>query len=272
MMKISKNIYKKLFILVIMILITRMVNSCVEFNIYPPSEDIKLGKNLDAEIRKNKNEYPIYNKPEVKSYVQSIVNEIIRSPKMEYRGQFSYTVEIINRDDIVNAFCAPGGYIYVYTGLLKFIDNEATLAGVLAHEIAHAERRHATQRISKAYGMQLLSDAAFGEQKNKWEELGSNMFKGLSLLNNSRDNEYEADEYSFKYLQSTKWYPGSIKFFFDKIKNSVRDNDLKVVLSTHPLPQDRYDKVIDMLKKTNTPPPNEKNTQYRKYLQFKNNL
>ncbi|MBI5326335.1 MAG: M48 family metalloprotease, partial [Ignavibacteriae bacterium] len=89
---------------------------------------------------------------------------------------------------------------------------------------------------------------------------------------NSRDNEYEADEYSFKYLQSTRWYPGSIKFFFDKIKNSVQDNDLKVVLSTHPLPQDRYDKVIEMLKKSNTPPPNEKNTQYRKYLQFKNNL
>ncbi len=271
-MRILKNIYKKLFILVIIIFIAGMMNSCVDFNIYPPSEDIKLGKNLDSEIRRNTNEYPIYNKPGVKSYVQGIVNDIIRSPKMEYRGQFAYTVEIIKRDDIVNAFCAPGGYIYVYTGLLKFIDNEATLAGILAHEIAHAERRHATQRISKAYGMQLLSDAAFGEKKNKYEELGSNMFKGLSLLNNSREDEYEADEYSFKYLQSTKWYPGSIKFFFDKIKNSVQDNDLKVVLSTHPLPQDRYDKVIEMLKKANTPPPNEKNTQYRKYLLFKNNL
>ncbi len=253
-------------------LLMLIVNSCSNFNIYPTSEDIKLGKDLAAEIKKDTKDYPLLNKPEVKNYVQGIVNTILKSPLIEYRGQFAYTVEIINRDDIINAFCTPGGYIYVYTGLLKFIDNEATLAGILAHEIAHAERRHATQRISKAYGAQELSNAVLGEKKTKMGELAANMFSGLSLLNNSRDDEYEADEYSFKYLQSTQWYPGAIKFFFDKIKNSVNDNDLKVLLSTHPLPQDRYDKVIEMLKKANVPPPNEKNTLYHKYFEFKKNL
>jgi predicted Zn-dependent protease len=260
------------FIVIAVIVLTFIVSACADFNIYPPSEDIKLGKNLAAEIKKNTKEYPILNNSDVKNYVQGIVNTIIKSPIIEYRGKFAYSVEIINRDDIINAFCAPGGYIYVYTGLLKFIDNEATLSGILAHEIAHAERRHATQRISKAYGTQLLSNAVLGENKSKLEDMAANMFSGLSLLNNSREDEYEADEYSFKYLQYTPWYPGAIKFFFDKIKSSVQDNDMKVLLSTHPLPQDRYDKVIEMLKKANVPPPNEKNTLYRKYLQFKKSL
>ena len=92
----------------------------------------------------------------------------------------------------------------VYTGLLKFIDNEATLAGVLGHEIAHAERRHATQRITKAYGVQILLSIVLGEKPAQIAEITANLFAGLALLTNSRADETEADEYSFGYLKSTQ--------------------------------------------------------------------
>ena len=144
-----------------------------------------------------------------------MVNQIINSPKVEYRKQFAYKVEIINDDKTVNAFCTPGGYIYVYTGLLKKLDNEAALAGVLGHEIAHAENRHSTQRMTKAYGASILTSIVLGNDAGQLEQLGANLLTGLALLKNSRDDEMEADEDSFYYLESTKWFPGGIKFFFE---------------------------------------------------------
>ena len=54
---------------------------------------------------------------------------------------------------MLNAFCTPGGYIYVYTGLIKYLDNEAQLAGVLGHEIAHADLRHVTDQLTEQYGV-----------------------------------------------------------------------------------------------------------------------
>ena len=141
--------------------------SCIFFfvgcgvNIFPDSEDIKLGQQMDEEIRKNPKQYPIMqDHPEVKQYVMDVGNKVLSSPYITKRGIYAYKYEIIHDDSTINAFCTPGGYIYVYTGLLKFVDNEATLAGVMGHEIAHAERRHTTNRITKAYGAQILLSCA----------------------------------------------------------------------------------------------------------------
>ena len=62
----------------------------------------------------------------------------------------------VKNDSILNAFAIPGGHIYIYTGLLKYLDSEAALAGVLAHEIAHAEKRHATWRTYRDTSNSLL--------------------------------------------------------------------------------------------------------------------
>ena len=90
---------------------------------------------MDAEIRKQPQEYPILsNRPDVKLYVEEIGRKILASPDVKKRGVYAYRFEIIADDKTINAFCTPGGYIYVYTGLLKFLDNEASLAGVIGHE------------------------------------------------------------------------------------------------------------------------------------------
>jgi predicted Zn-dependent protease len=159
--------------------------------------------------------------------------------------------------------------------LLKFVDNEATLAGIIAHEIGHAENRHSTKRMTKAYGTQLLTQLALGDSKNKTAEMAANLFSGLALLKNSRDDEYEADLASFRYLLTTgKWYPGAIRLFFDKIDGSTKGRSdvaegFKTLLSTHPLGPDRVEAVDNLLKQNNVPPPNESNLRYREYLEFK---
>ncbi len=159
--------------------------------------------------------------------------------------------------------------MYVYTGLLKFVENEATLAAVLAHEVAHAERRHATKRMTKQYGASFLLNLILGDDPSQLEELGANMLTGLAFLKNSRDDEFEADEYSFKYLQSTKWYPGGITFFFKKISDNSDGGFLEELLSTHPMPEDRVAAVEDMIAKANIPAPSESNiftTAYQNFL------
>lgn len=240
-------------------------------NIFPASYDAQLGANLDEEIRKNPREYPILNNEAIRSAVQNMVNAIIRSPLVEYRNRFAYRVTIINDPNTINAFCTPGGYIYVYTGLMKAVDNEATLAAVLGHEIAHAERRHATKRMTKALGAQLLLDIALGRNPSRATELAANLFVGLALLKNSRDDEAESDEYSFRYLQSTQWYPGALGFFFEKIKGRG-GGAIERLLSTHPLPQDRIDANAERIRNANLPPPTEATLRTQAYQELKRQL
>lgn len=255
---------------------TLSVSSCkTPVNIFSDSDDVKLGKQIDDEIRKNPREYPILqNRPDVKNYVAGIGQKILNSPHITKRGVYAYTFEIIHDDSTINAFCTPGGYIYVYTGLLKFVDDEATLAGVIGHEIAHAERRHSTRRITQAYGVQILLGLVLGQNPTKVAEITANLFAGLGFLANSRADEKESDEYSFKYLTSTEYYPGGIKFFFQKItgEKGRRGGAVERLLSTHPLPQDRVDHVNGMLAGIGNPASTEANVFASRYRTFKATL
>jgi len=260
-MQMFKKLKSKLIYIYLISVISASV-SCSDdgsLNIYSVQDDKNLGEQLDQEIKSKPDEYPPYYQNPAANYVQDIVNNIIQSSIIKYRTIFAFKTMIIYNDSIVNAFATPGGYIYVYTGLMKFLDNEATLAGVLAHEIAHSERRHATKRMTKAYGLSVLLSIAIGNNPRTVEQIASNLFSGLYLMYNSREDEYEADEYSFKYLQGSKWYPGAIKFFFDKIKQNEQSNFLTLLLRSHPWSQDRWDKIDAMLKANNIPPPTENN-------------
>ncbi len=253
------------------------VSSCSSpINIFSDSDDLKLGQQLDAEIKKDPKQFPILKgRPDVKQYVEGIAQKILASPAIEKRGVYAYQFEIIHDDSTINAFATPGGFIYVYTGLIKFLDNEAALAGVIGHEIGHAERRHATRRITAAYGIQIALGLILGENPGQIAEISANLFTGLGFLANSRSDEKESDEYSFKYLSSTEYYPGGIRYFFDKILEEGKGGGgggLERLLSTHPLPQDRVDDMIEMLAQAGNPQPTEANLFTKRYQAFKSKL
>ena len=244
-------------------------------NIFSDDQDIKLGQQLDEEIRKNSKEYRIMQgHPEIKEYVMAVGNKVLASPAITKRGIYAYKYEIIHNDTVINAFCTPGGYIYVYTGLLKFIDDEATLAGVMGHEIAHAEQRHASKRMTKAYGAQIVLSLGLGDNPSQTAEIGANLFAGLGLLANSRSDENEADEFSMRYLSSTPYYPGGITNFFEKMKDKKGGGGgaFERLLSTHPLDQDRIDHVNLLLKRMGGPKATETNLLKQKYQAFKKKL
>jgi predicted Zn-dependent protease len=244
------------YLLLMVILISAGIfYSCEQSNIFSDKDDVSLGKEMDRQIKNDPNNFHMLEgHQDLKDYVTDIGKYIINtSPKITKRDIYPYNFQVIN-DTIINAFCTPGGFVYVYTGLMKFIDNEATLAGVVGHEIAHAERRHVTQRLTAYYGVSVLLSFILGGNPGFLAELAANMFVGLAFLKNSRDDEAEADYYSIQYLKSTKYYPGAITFFFDKIREEQKKKgqspgSLDRLLSDHPLPDDRIQSVNDILNK-----------------------
>lgn len=264
-------------LLTALLFVSALLQSCEQSNIFSDKDDVELGEQFDKEIKANPKEFPmLQGHQEVKDYVTSMGKDILNSPKIIKRNIYPYNFQIIN-DTIINAFCTPGGYIYIYTGLMKFLDNESGLAGVIGHEIAHAERRHVTQRLTAYYGVSMLLGFILGGNPSMLAEIAANLFVGLAFLKNSRDDETEADYYSIQYLKSTKWYPGGITFFFDKIKEEQRKKgttpgDLDRLLSTHPLPNDRINFVNKELGKLNPKPDPTKGLYTDEYQAMKQKL
>lgn len=252
--------------------------SCEQANIFSDEDDVKLGEEFDKEIKKNPKDFPMLQGHEdLKDYVSGIGKYLLNSsPKIKKKTIYPYNFQIVN-DTIINAFCTPGGYVYVYTGLMRFVDNEATLAGIIGHEIAHAEMRHVTQRLTAAYGVSALLGFILGGNPGVLAEIAANLFVGLAFLKNSRDDEAEADYYSIQYLRTTKYYPGAITFFFDKIKEEQRKKgntpgDLDRLLATHPLPDDRIKNVNKWLKQIVPAPDPTKGLFINEYNQLKQKL
>lgn len=272
----NKGLYP--FVILFSLLVSSaLFQSCEQSNIFSDKDDVEFGEQFDKEIKANPKEFPMLEgHQDVKDYVTSMGKEILTSPKIKKSKIYPYNFQIIN-DTIVNAFCTPGGFVYVYTGLMKFLDNESALAGVVGHEIAHAERRHVTQRLTAYYGVSALLSFILGGNPSILAEVAANLFVGLAFLKNSRDDEAEADYYSIQYLKTSKWYPGGITFFFDKIKEEQRQKgttpgDLDRLLSTHPLPNDRISAVNKELGKINPKPDPTKGLFTDEYQRMKQKL
>ncbi len=249
---------KILFYIVIFLLPITLYNcAAASINLFSDSDDVALGKEVSEEIKNNPKEYPIYkDDPAVKSYInERIVKEILSSPKIQKRNVYDYKIELIDNDSIYNAFAMPGGNIFIYTGILKYLDSEAALAGVLGHEIAHAERRHATKRMTKYYGVSILSSIILGDKPSQIAEISANLFVGLAFLANSRSDEDESDQYSFEYLRDTRFYPGGVKFFFEKMRDdglvNSKSGSIETFLSTHPDPIARISNTNQRLQQNN---------------------
>ncbi|HMS65448.1 MAG TPA: M48 family metalloprotease [Ignavibacteria bacterium] len=248
-------------------------------NIFSVEDDVKMGGELNQQVKEDSKQFPILQgHQDVKDYVSGLGRYVLENSKdINYKNVFPYQFQIIDDDSTVNAFCISGGYIYVYTGLIKFLDNEAALTGVIGHEIAHAERRHMTQRLTSYYGVSVILGLVLGSNPNQLGEIAANLFVGLGFLANSRADEEEADNYSIKYLTGTQYYPGAISFFFDKIraeqkKAGTTPSDLEGLLATHPLPEDRIKNVNTKLNKIKPKPVPTEGLFTDRYQQMKAKL
>ncbi len=134
-------------------------------NFFSIEDDKALGLQVSQQIASDPAQFPILDEnqyPEAYGHINRIRDSILLSGKVRYKDEFKWETKIIEDDSTLNAFATPGGYIYVYTGLIKFLEAEDEFAGVMGHEIAHADRRHSTDQLTKQYGIGTLIQIAFG--------------------------------------------------------------------------------------------------------------
>jgi predicted Zn-dependent protease len=225
------------FILLLPLLIG--CSSGVNLNLFSIEDDREFGRKVSQEIEADP-KYKFLDSvkySEVYDYIYKIRNEILNSGNVKHKNDFDWRIRIIQDDSTLNAFCTPGGYIYVFTGILKFLDSEDQLAGVMGHEIAHADLRHSTRQMTEMFGIQLLLELIAGDSQNI-----KDITSGLIGLTFSRGHEKEADQNSVEYLCPTKYNAAGGAGFFEKLIQKGDSNNPPVFLSTHPDPGNRVEK------------------------------
>ncbi|HXC33966.1 MAG TPA: M48 family metallopeptidase [Verrucomicrobiae bacterium] len=209
-------------------------------NLYSLQREIALGKQAAMEVEKTAK---LINDPVVTEYVNRVGQNLVRNSD----AKVPFTIKVIDSDEI-NAFALPGGFFYVNSGLILRADEEAELAGVMGHEIAHVAARHGTKTATKGELMQLATipimilvpygAAGYGIYE------GLNLAIPMSYLKFTRDAEREADFLGLQYMYKAGYDPNAFVSFFEKIEAEERRHpgSIPKIFSTHPPTPDRVQK------------------------------
>jgi predicted Zn-dependent protease len=221
------------------------------FILIPKSVEVDIGKQVADDVESTEK---ILNNSQVQSYINNVGQKIV---KVCDRKDIKYTFKVLDSEEI-NAFACPGGYIYIYSGLLKILDNEAQLAAVLGHEIGHVVARHSVQRLQIVYGYSILMEFALAGKLSNTARQIVDASTGLILQGYGRENEYEADNYGILYEKKAGYNPNGMIQLFEKFKKmeGKPPTYFEKLLSSHPPAQDRISNGKKQIKKiggTNLP-------------------
>ena len=216
------------------------------FNIFSKQQDIEIGKEGSAEIEKK---VELINRKELSNYIQQIGRKLASAPEAD---EYPYTFKVVH-DESINAFALPGGPTYVHTGLILAAENEAQLAGVMAHEIAHVALRHGTNQASKGsllslgamLGGSLLGSGSIGSQL---AQMGIGFGANSVLLKFSRGAERDADILGARIMAHAGYNPIEMARFFEKLEAETGNRGaVAQFFSSHPNPGNRTQRVEEEL-------------------------
>jgi hypothetical protein len=199
-------------------------------------KEVRAGRMLAAEVDK---EAKFIDDPIITEYVNRVGQNIV----LHSDAKVPFTIKVIDSDE-VNAFALPGGFFYVNKGLLLAADNEAELAGVMAHEIAHVCARHAMENERKMqvldYGLLAGMILGGGIISNVLYNGGS-LIEGMAFLKFSRGAEGEADKLGVQYMWAAGYDPNAMATMFEKLeaKNKKKPGTISRLFASHPAPPER---------------------------------
>jgi predicted Zn-dependent protease len=199
-------------------------------NFYSIEKEIALGKQMAQEVER---QAKIVDDPIVAEYVNRIGQNLVRNSD----AKVPFTIKVIDSEEI-NAFALPGGFFFVNTGILLNADNEAEMAGVMAHEIAHVAARHGTRQASRGELAQYASLPLIfmGGMAGYAIYQGMGLAVPLGFLKFSRNFEAEADMYGLEYMYKAGYDPQSFVDFFEKVQSQEKKKPGSVskLFSSHP--------------------------------------
>lgn len=205
-------------------------------NFYSLDKEIALGKSLAQDVEK---QAKIIDDPVIAEYVNRIGQNLVRNSD----AKVPFTIKVIDSED-VNAFALPGGFFFVNSGLILHADNEAELAGVMAHEIAHVAARHGTRQATRGEIAQLGMIPLYifsGGWGGYAAYQAASILIPVGFLKFSRGFEAEADMLGLQYMYKAGYDPTAFVDFFEKIESleKKKPGTLSKVFSTHPPTDDR---------------------------------
>lgn len=208
------------------------------FQLVSVNDEIRLGRQAQQQVRQ---QVPALRDGEVNRYLDSLGARIARRAD---GPRYPYSFDVANRRDI-NAFALPGGPIWVHRGLIDAAQNEAQLAGVIAHEIAHISNRHAAEQITRGtfanVGLGLLG-AFLGDGRGaQIAQMGAGLAANATMMKFSRDHEREADLKALRYMKNAGYDPrGMVEFLQVLRARQGRDpGSVRTFFSSHPAPAER---------------------------------
>jgi len=228
------------------------------WNLFSTSQDIEIGKRAAADAER---QLPSCNAPQVDAYLKELGLRLVAKLPT---GGVAYPFEFrCMNDKEINAFALPGGYVFINRGAIEACDNEAQLAGVMAHELSHVALRHGTAEATKAQAAQLgvgILSAVFGGNAGGalLTELGQFSAGGV-LLRYSRTAETQADVMGTQVLYDTGYDPRALVQFFEKIEADTKGQNPPEFFSDHPNPEHRVERVEEEIGKLGGQPAKVKN-------------
>ena len=211
----------------------------LQINFYSFDKEVALGRQFAQEVDRSAK---LVEDPIIVEYINKVGQNLV----LHSDAKVPFTIKVIDTDEI-NAFALPGGFFYVNKGLILAADNEAELAGPMAHEIAHVAARHGVEQASKG---QIVNWASLplifmGGWGGFAVQQAASLAIPMGFLKFNRNAEYEADMLGVQYLWATGYDPHSMSTFFEKLQaqEKKKPGTMARIFSTHPMVGDRIDKV-----------------------------
>ena len=200
-------------------------------------EEVEIGKQINQKLLTQ--QYQLHHSSQIQKYVDNIGQELVASSNSR---DIPYTFQVVVEDE-VNAFATPGGFVYLTTGLLKEADNQAQLASVIAHEIAHINQKHHLKALKRAVLAQGIAETA-GINTNTLAQIGYQLAIGLPQ---SREDEYEADRIGLEILRAAGYSPLAFVNFLKQLEGKGSQPEF---LRTHPTSANRIEALTQEIEST----------------------
>ena len=213
-----------------------------EAAIISTKEEISIGKNVAKELEKK---YGLVEDQELQNRVDRIGQSLAA---VSERRDLQYSFKVLNSKE-VNALAAPGGFIYVFKGLVDHMPSDEELAGVLSHEVGHVVKRHTVRQIEKSLLAQVLFGVLFGDRGVMLQNLAFNAI----MSGYSRDDEREADQVGFNQALQAGYNPYSMAMTLSKLDDLDRKGNAGL-FSTHPEPDARAKRVMGYIESIGVKP------------------
>lgn len=238
---------KKIFLIILLLFFAgcatyyNPITQKTEYTLYSEQDEVDLGESIDKKICK---EFEIIKTPKNIETIGRKISGVCDRPDIPY------TFRVIKKKEI-NAFAIPGGFVYIYTGLIEKAWSDDELACIIGHEITHIVNRDGVHRLQTNLLYSIPSAILFGSGRHKAIQQSVDTVFSLSMLKYSREDELRADKFGVTYAFRAGYNPEGMITFFKKLEEIEKKNPAGqlVFLRSHPVVKERIKNVQETIEK-----------------------